>query len=62
MESREGMELWMSLAGLQNGRRARWLAARLLWRGGEGRLEGKFQKPHITFSEMGVILPRGTRE
>lgn len=62
MESREGMELWMSLAGLQNGRRAWWLEAKLLWRGGEGRLEGKLQGPHITLPEMGVISPRGTKE
>lgn len=61
-ESREGVELWMSLAGLQNGRRAWWRDARLLWRDGEGRLEGKLQRPHIAFPEMGVILPRGTRE
>lgn len=33
-ESREGVELWMSLAGLQNGRRAWWRDARLLWRDG----------------------------
>lgn len=59
MESREGMELRMSLACVQNGSRAGWLGAGLLWRDGEGRLECKLQRL-IASLEMGVILPKGT--
>lgn len=43
MESREGMELWISLVCLQNGRRAWWLDDGL--GEGEARIEGKLQRP-----------------
>lgn len=58
MESRESMELWMSLVCMQNGRRAWWLGTRLLWKVGEGRLEGKLQRPHSSSCDGGDFTKR----